>query len=57
MLVTENKILQAEALLNELNNLKPEQLLDKTLVESHILAIKKNNKIAENNLKLLIYLH
>lgn len=53
VLVTENKILQAEALLNELNNLKPEQLLDKTLVESHILAIKKNNKIAENNLKTI----
>ncbi|MGQ0286791.1 penicillin-binding protein activator [Pasteurellaceae bacterium 22721_9_1] len=50
VLVTENKIAQAEALLAELVDLTPEQLLDKSLIEAHISALKNKNSNAENQL-------
>ncbi len=55
VLVTENKVAQAEALLAELNlkELTPEQLLDKSLIDAHISAVKQNNSQAESQLKLI----
>ena len=53
VLVTENKIAQAEALLAELVKLTPEQQLDKSLIEAHILASKRDNERAESQLKFI----
>ncbi|PJG84015.1 penicillin-binding protein activator [Caviibacterium pharyngocola] len=53
VLVTENKTAQAEALLAELKDLKEEQLLDKSIIDAHISAVKGNNETAENQLKLI----
>ncbi len=55
VLVTENKIAQAESLLAELNlkELTPEQLLDKSLIDAQILAVKQHNSQAESQLKLI----
>lgn len=53
VLVTENKIPQAEAYLAELADLNDEQKLDKSLVEAHILAVKGKNKSAERQLSLV----
>ena len=51
VLVTENKVAQAQSLLNELTELNPEQLLDKTLIDADIAAVKGQNNEAENLLK------
>ncbi|WP_133543465.1 penicillin-binding protein activator [Mesocricetibacter intestinalis] len=51
VLVTENKLPQAEALLAELQDLSDEQRLDKTLIEAHIAAIKRNQNKADGLLK------
>ena len=48
VLVTENKVPQAQALLNELSTLNPDQLLDKSLIEAHIAAVQGNNQHAED---------
>lgn len=53
VLVTENKIPQAEALLAELVDLSPEQLLDKSLIEAHISAVKRNASLAETQLQTI----
>ena len=51
VLVTENKVPQAQALLNELSTLNPDQLLDKSLIEAHIAAVQGNNQHAEDLLR------
>ena len=51
VLVTENKVPQAQALLNELSTLNPDQLLDKSLIEAHIAAVQGNNQLAEDLLR------
>ena len=51
VLITENKIPQAQALLNELKDLNPDQLVDKSLIEAHIAAVKNDNTSAANVLK------
>ncbi|TYA50207.1 penicillin-binding protein activator [Aggregatibacter actinomycetemcomitans] len=51
VLVTENKVAQAQSLLNELTELNPEQLLDKTLIDADIAAVKGQNNEAENLLR------
>ncbi|TCK02002.1 hypothetical protein EV694_0649 [Volucribacter psittacicida] len=54
VLVNENKIPQAEALLSELGAISDKtQLLDKSLVEAEIAAVKKENSKATNLLKSL----
>lgn len=53
VLVTENKVAQAEALLAELVKLTPEQQLDKSLIDTHILAAKRENERAESQLKFI----
>ncbi|MDO4431024.1 MAG: penicillin-binding protein activator [Lonepinella koalarum] len=53
VLVTENKGYQAEALLNELKNLTPEQTLDKNLIQAHIYATKNENDQAGLLLKTI----
>ncbi|WP_439327445.1 penicillin-binding protein activator [Lonepinella sp. BR2357] len=55
VLITENKVAQAEALLVELNlkELTPEQLLDKSIIDAHISAAKQQNSQAESQLKLI----
>lgn len=50
ILVNENKIPQAEALLSELKDLNEQQLLDKSLIDAHIAAVKGENQLAENRL-------
>ncbi|MDU8924773.1 penicillin-binding protein activator [Pasteurellaceae bacterium LIM206] len=50
VLVTENKVAQAEAFLSELNNLTPEQQLDRALIDAKISAVKHNNNKAESQL-------
>jgi len=47
-LVAENKVAQAQSLLNELTELNPEQLLDKSLIDANIAAVKGQNQEAEN---------
>ncbi|MBN6070758.1 penicillin-binding protein activator [Aggregatibacter actinomycetemcomitans] len=51
VLVAENKVAQAQSLLNELTELNPEQLLDKTLIDADIAAVKGQNNEAENLLR------
>ena len=51
VLVTENKVPQAQALLNELSTLNPDQLLDKSLIEAHIAAVQGNKQHAEDLLR------
>ncbi|MGC6247054.1 penicillin-binding protein activator [Bisgaard Taxon 45] len=51
VLVTENKIPQAQALLNELTALTDEQVLDKSIIDAHISAVKQQNTAAETQLK------
>lgn len=53
VLVKENKIPQAEAMLSELTKLNEEQLLDKSLIEAHISAMKGYNDIADAQLKAI----
>ncbi|WP_075290682.1 penicillin-binding protein activator [Histophilus somni] len=53
VLVTENKIPQAEAYLAELIDLNDEQKLDKSLIEAHISAVKGKNETAEYQLSLI----
>ncbi|MDG2915003.1 penicillin-binding protein activator [Bisgaard Taxon 10/6] len=53
VMVTENKVPQAEALLAELKDLTPEQQLDKSIVEAHISAIKNKNSLAAEQLKVI----
>ncbi len=43
VLVTENKLAQAEALLSELAELTPEQQLDKSILDALISAVKRDN--------------
>ncbi|MBN6065672.1 penicillin-binding protein activator [Aggregatibacter actinomycetemcomitans] len=51
VLVAENKVAQAQSLLNELTELNPEQLLDKALIDANIAAVKGQNNEAENLLR------
>ena len=51
VLVAENKVAQSQSLLNELTELNPEQLLDKSLIDAHIAAVKGKNQEAENLLR------
>ncbi|MFD1805758.1 penicillin-binding protein activator [Pasteurella oralis] len=53
VLITENKLPQAQALLAELKDLTDEQLLDKSIIDAHISAVKQQNTVAENQLKLI----
>lgn len=51
VMVTENKIAQAQAQLSGLTDLNEEQLLDKSLVDASIAAAKKDNQQAEIELQ------
>lgn len=51
VMMTENKVPQAEALLAELQGLTPEQLLDKSIIDAHILAAKRKNTEAMSALR------
>ncbi|WP_273396256.1 penicillin-binding protein activator [Actinobacillus porcinus] len=51
VMMTENKVPQAEALLAELQDLTPEQLLDKSIIDAHILAAKRKNTEAMSALR------
>ncbi|PVX40455.1 hypothetical protein C8D76_10322 [Pasteurella langaaensis DSM 22999] len=53
VMITENKIPQAEALLGELKDLTPEQLLDKSIIDAHISAAKHKNGQATSQLRLI----
>lgn len=53
VLITENKVPQAEELLNELVDLNEAQQLDRTLVEARISAEKGANEMAESKLRAL----
>ena len=53
VLITENKVPQAEELLNELVDLNEAQQLDRTLVEASISAAKGANEMAESQLRAL----
>ena len=53
VLITENKVPQAEELLTELVDLNEAQQLDRTLVEARIAAAKGANEMAENKLRAL----
>ncbi|MDO4625790.1 MAG: penicillin-binding protein activator [Pasteurellaceae bacterium] len=50
VLVKENKVAQAEALLAELKDLEPEQQLDRNIIEAQISAVKGKNSQAESQL-------
>ncbi|MDY2796774.1 MAG: penicillin-binding protein activator [[Pasteurella] aerogenes] len=50
VLVTENKVASAEAFLSELKDLTEPQLLDKSIVDAHVSAVKKNNQLAKSQL-------
>lgn len=50
VLVTENKVASAEAFLAELKDLTEPQLLDKSIVDAHVSAAKKNNQLAKSQL-------
>lgn len=50
VLVTENKVASAEAFLAELKDLTEPQLLDKSIVDAHVSAVKKNNQLAKSQL-------
>lgn len=47
VMLNENKLPQAQALLTELTALSPEQQLDKQLIEAHLLALQQQNTLAE----------
>lgn len=51
VLITENKVPQAEALLSELGELNDAQKLDRTLIEARIAAAKNQNDQAETLLR------
>lgn len=51
VMMTENKVPQAEALLAELQDLTPEQLLDKSIIDAHVLAAKRKNTEAMSALR------
>lgn len=53
VLITENKVAQAEALLAELQELTPEQLLDRSIIDAHISAAKGNNTQASSQLRAI----
>lgn len=53
VLITENKVPQAEALLSELGELNDAQKLDRTLIEARIAAAKNQNDQAETLLRSL----
>ncbi|WP_032091940.1 penicillin-binding protein activator [Necropsobacter rosorum] len=53
VLLTENKIPQAEALLAELKDLNDEQLLDKSIIDANIAALKGKNKSAQTQLQAI----
>lgn len=53
VMVTENKVPQAEALLAGLRDLTPEQQLDKSIIEAHISAIQHKNSRATAQLKAI----
>ncbi|MDY3123765.1 MAG: penicillin-binding protein activator [[Actinobacillus] rossii] len=53
VMITENKVPQAEALLGELNDLTPEQLVDKSIIDAHILAAKRKNTEATSALRMI----
>ncbi|MFZ7174712.1 penicillin-binding protein activator [[Pasteurella] aerogenes] len=50
VLVTENKVASAEAFLAELKDLTEPQLLDKSIVDAHVSAAKKDNQLAKSQL-------
>ncbi|MGC7560902.1 penicillin-binding protein activator [Pasteurella sp. PK-2025] len=51
VLLTENKVPHAEALLAELKDLNEEQLLDKAIIEANISVLKQKNTVAERQLQ------
>ncbi|HBO37995.1 MAG TPA: penicillin-binding protein activator, partial [Pasteurellaceae bacterium] len=53
VLVNENKVAQAEALLAELIDLTPEQQLDKSIIEAHIAAAKRDDSKSQALLKMI----
>lgn len=53
VLISENKVPQAEALLSELGELNDAQKLDRSLIEARIAAAKGNNEMAESQLRSL----
>ncbi|WP_131975123.1 penicillin-binding protein activator [Cricetibacter osteomyelitidis] len=53
VMVNENKIAQAEAQLAELKDLNDEQLLDKSLIEADIAAVKRENQRAAAKLQTI----
>lgn len=53
VLVTENKVAGAEAFLSELKDLTEPQLLDKSIVDAHVSAAKKNNQLAKSQLAVI----
>ncbi|AKD37533.1 LppC [Pasteurella multocida subsp. multocida OH4807] len=53
VLITENKLPQAQALLAELKDLTDEQLIDKSILDAQISAVKQQNTLAENQLNLI----
>jgi len=53
VLISENKVPQAEELLTELVDLNEAQQLDRTLIEARIAAAKGNNDVAEGKLRAL----
>lgn len=53
VLITENKVAQAEAFLAELRDLKEAQLIDKSLIDAHISAVKGQNNVAQSQLQAI----
>ena len=53
VLISENKVEQSEALLNELGELNDAQKLDRALIEARISAAKNANDVAQNQLRAL----
>ena len=53
VMIRENKVPQAEALLGELMDLTPEQSLDKSIVDAHVAAAKRQNDQATSKLRLI----
>ena len=50
VLIKENKIAQAKAMLASLQNLNTDQQLDKSLTEAYLAAVEKNNALANSQL-------
>lgn len=53
VLINENKVAQAEAFLAELRDLKEAQLIDKSLIDAHISAVKGQNNVAQSQLQAI----